>query len=83
MSDDLILPTSCQDGVYTEWRVTATDRDDSDYDFTWSLLRNPHLGEPEDAARKFIALVTGSGNLRNVTLSRRTVTIPSWEATDG
>jgi len=70
--------------VYGEWRVTAIDSDDRDYDFTWSLLRNPHLGEPEDAARKFIAVVGESGSLRNVRLMRRTVTIAPWEdVTDG
>jgi hypothetical protein len=70
-------------GVYVEWRVTAdTDSDFPDYDFTWSELRNPHLGDAEAAARKFATHYTEHGGLRNVRLMRRTVTIEPWESAD-
>jgi len=62
-------------GAYLEWRVTG----DPDYDFTWSPLRNPHLGDPEAAARQFVEKIGASGSLANLKLMRRTVTISPWE----
>lgn len=66
---------------YEEWRVTGTDHSGEPYEFTWSKLRNPHLGEPEAAAAAFIA-----ANARHkaiwrdgLHLSRRTVTVTDWE----
>lgn len=61
--------------TYVEWRVTA----DPDYEFIWSPLRNPHLGDAEAAARRFVEQVATSGHLTNVKLAQRTVTIDQWE----
>jgi hypothetical protein len=78
-------PTSPNDTTYVEWRVTAIDTVHKDYDFVWSRLRQPNT--PDDAAaeafaRKFIATVSESGNLQNIKLTRRTVTITPWEEID-
>lgn len=65
-----------QSGTYEEWRVTGKVRGE-DYDFTWSKLRNPHLGDPEQAARNFaekIAVEWDDGPH----LHRRTATITLW-----
>lgn len=43
---------------FEEWRVTGDPGDGyPKYDFTWSPDRNPHLGDPESAARTFAAAV--------------------------
>lgn len=62
-------------GEYAELRVVAAP----DYDFTWSLLRNPHLGEPEVALRRFLDQVAKSVHLTNIKVMRRTITVGPWE----
>jgi hypothetical protein len=68
--------------TYEEWRVTG--RIDGDpYEFTWSPFRNPHLGEPEPAARGFIALVASRDAWTDGPhLHKRTVTVTDWEAVE-
>jgi hypothetical protein len=86
--DELVPPTTTRgDTTYVEWRVTAIDTVDKDYDFVWSRLRQPNTLDDDAAeasARRFIATVSESGNLQNIRLSRRTVTITPWtEVKDG
>lgn len=63
-------------GTYEEWRVTGRVRGE-DYDFTWSKLRNPHLGDPEQGARKFAERIAVDWD-DGPHLHRRTVTIREW-----
>ncbi len=74
----MMVPDAEQTTVHVEWRVTA---DPDHFDFTWSPLRNPHLGDAEAAARQFIEQITRTGHMRNVRLMRRTVTVEPWEDT--
>jgi hypothetical protein len=44
---------------FEEWRVTGTPGGGYPiYDFVWSPDRNPHLGDPEEAARHFVNMLT-------------------------
>lgn len=70
---------------YQEWRVTGTPGGAFErYDFTWSPLRNPHLGDPERAARGFVALIKSANGGTpwedGPHLSHRTVTVTEWTA---
>lgn len=67
-------------GEFDEWRVTGSPGEATpSYSFVWSLLRNPHLGDPEAAARAFMALDNVSRWVEGPYLSKRTVTITEWE----
>lgn len=69
--------------TFEEWRVTGTPGHGyPPYDFTWSPMRNPHLGDnPEQAARGFVAAIESAGGAWDdgPHLSRRTVTVTDWE----
>lgn len=73
--------------TFTEWRVTGDPGPGyPPYDFTWSPCRNPHLGDSETAARKFVELVDIQNGLtvpdrgiKDVRLCRRTVTVSEWQ----
>jgi hypothetical protein len=68
--------------TYEEWRVTARI-DGQPYEFTWSPMRNPHLGDSETAARGFITLMGGHVAWEDGPhLHRRTVTLTEWESVD-
>lgn len=68
--------------TFEEWRVTGKPTGSyPPYDFTWSPLLNPHLGDPEQSATRFVALVTAGGGWdEGPHLSHRTVTVTEWEA---
>lgn len=67
--------------TYEEWRVTGQPgRGYPPYEFTWSTLRNPHLGEAEGAARAFMAQELDWDDGPH--LHRRTVTITEWTPTE-
>lgn len=67
--------------TYTEWRVTGDPGPGyPPYDFTWSRWRNPHLGDPEQGARSFVALIEQHpASMRDVRLMCRTVTVEPWQ----
>lgn len=72
--------------TYEEWRVTGqpgemfNGADWPPYDFTWSLRTNPHLGDPERAARDFMAKVGQYDTWRDGPhLHKRTVTVTDWQ----
>jgi hypothetical protein len=68
-------------GTYEEWRVTGQlDGGFPPYNFTWSPWRNPHLGDPEAAARGFVALIRSHHGTWDdgPHLSYRTVTVTDW-----
>lgn len=65
-----------QPGTYEEWRVTGKVRGE-DYDFTWSKMRNPHLVDPEQGARKFVTQLDVEWD-DGPHLHRRTITIREW-----
>lgn len=70
------MTSAAEPDTYEEWRVTGTVQGE-DYDFTWSKLRNPHLGDPEQGARKFaerLAVTWDDGPH----LHHRTIVIHSW-----
>lgn len=73
-----------QSGTFDEWRVTGSPGAGyPPYDFTWSKRRNPHLGDPVQGARAFMATVgarEGSSWEDGPHLQHRTVTITEWEA---
>jgi hypothetical protein len=70
---------------YWEYRATGCSREgDEPYAFTWSPDHNPHLGDPETAARHFVAKVNEHGGWWDGPhLSRRKVTRTGWEVVDG
>jgi hypothetical protein len=63
--------------TYEEWRVTGDPGNGyPPYDFVWSRRVNPQLGEPEAAARAFMAHPWNWDG--GPTLSRRTVVVGPW-----
>jgi hypothetical protein len=74
--------------TYEEWRVTGrfahTQPSGSDqYEFTWSPVRNPHLGNPERGARDFIRLMHDVERWTDGPhLHKRTVTVTDWTEVD-
>jgi hypothetical protein len=75
-------PTGGEPGTYEEWRVTGLPGQGyPPYAFTWSLLRNPHLGDPETGARGFMATIPAFTEHweDGPHLSHRTVTVTAWE----
>jgi hypothetical protein len=73
-------------GTFEEWRVTGRPGQGyPPYEFTWSLLRNPHLGDPETGARGFFSTIPAFTERweDGPHLSRRTVTVTEWEAVEG
>ena len=67
--------------TYEEWRVVGTV-DGKPYEFTWSPQLNPHLGDPEQAARRFIERFAEVGiefDDADLRMTRRTVTVTDWE----
>lgn len=82
----MLLRMSEQNGekVFEEWRVHGhPDAACPPYDFVWSLQRNPHLGDPEEAARSFFEnLRTWAQWEEGPTLSRRVVRISDWESVE-
>jgi hypothetical protein len=66
---------------FEEWRVTGCHGEgDEPYDFTWSPDRNPHLGDPEAGARKFVAKVNEYGGWSDGPhLSMRAVSRTPWQ----
>ncbi|MBM0235944.1 hypothetical protein JNW88_00380 [Micromonospora sp. ATA32] len=68
--------------TFEEWRVTGDPGGGyPPYEFTWSPMRNPHLGDPERGARGFLAAIESVGGrwADGPHLSRRTVTVTDWE----
>ena len=71
--------------TYEEWRVTGDPGHGfPPYSFVWSLRDNPHLGDPEAAARSLMAnLAVPRVNWipwdDGPHLSHRTVTEGDWE----
>lgn len=69
--------------TYEEWRVTGEPGYGfPSYEFVWSDGRNSHLGDPEQAARQFVALIQQPDHTKwdeGPYLSRRTVTVSDWE----
>lgn len=66
-----------------EWRVTGRPyvSDREIFEFVWSPLSTPWLGDSETAARQFMAI--GSGWADGPHLSMRSVEIGEWEPVDG
>lgn len=69
--------------TYEEWRVTGDPGGGFPlYEFTWSPMRNSHLGDPEAGARGFVALIESVGGWpEGPYLSHRTVTVTEWAVT--
>lgn len=71
-------------GTFEEWRVTSQPSGNyPPYDFTWSLLRNPHLGDPERRAKGFVEAIRSYDTPPwddGPHLARRTVEVSDWEA---
>lgn len=69
--------------TFEEWRVTGDPGYGcTPYEFVWSPDRNPHLGDPEAAARAFVAAHERGPSVRWVDgphLSHRAVTRTAWE----
>jgi hypothetical protein len=67
--------------TFEEWRVTGQPALGwNGYDFTWSPERNPHLGDPELAARSFVAAIAKEGGWESGPhLHRRRITRTAWE----
>lgn len=70
--------------TFEEWRVTGKPGGNyPPYDFTWSPARNPHLGDPERAARQFAEMTSAVGAwIEGPRLSRRPVTVSEWVEVD-
>ena len=74
---------------YEEWRVTGQPNafrgvEFPPYEFVWSLRINPHLGDPEQAAREFVAGMARHADRCGTWtdgphLHHRTVTVTDWE----
>jgi hypothetical protein len=67
--------------TFEEWRVTGQpDSHYPPYDFTLSPDANPHLGDPETQARRFIAVLQEVGAVwtDGPHLHSRTVTRTAW-----
>ena len=70
---------------FEEWRVTGQPSHGfPDYNFTWSPDLNPHLGDPETAARAFAGRIRHSefAWTDGPHLHRRTVTRTDWAPVD-
>lgn len=74
-------------GTYTEWRVTGVpDYVGQQYEFVWSELLNPRLGDAETAAKNFQDMIVNGPDrwpgrkawLEGPVISTRTVTITEW-----
>jgi hypothetical protein len=67
--------------TYEEWRAIGSIGGEP-YEFTWSPQRNPHLGDPQAAARKFVKAFrdVGIDVESELRLEHRTVTVTEWQA---
>lgn len=71
-----------RDEIFEEWRVTGDPGEGyPKYDFVYSPDRNPHLGDPEQMARKFMAMLAERTPpwLDGPHLSKRVVRRTQWE----
>lgn len=68
--------------TFEEWRATGNPGGGyPPYEFTWSPMLNPHLGDPERGARAFAAAMSDKWD-DGPHLRRRTVTVTGWENVD-
>ncbi len=89
MTDD-DNPTTPDDGAttYDEWRVSGRPgamfgHVPGPYDFTFSRRTNPLVGDPEHAARQFLATAEKYGRWQDGPhLYHRTVTVAPWLPVD-
>lgn len=67
-------------GTFEEWRVTGEPGHGyPTYDFVWSPIINPQLGDPREAALTFIEKIRLRDDWADgPRLSHRTVTITNW-----
>jgi hypothetical protein len=70
-----------QVGTFEEWRVTGhPGQGFPPYEFIWSPLINPQLGDAHEAALAFVERIWVRGDWADGPhLSRRTVTLSAWE----
>lgn len=76
------MGTAVTERTFEEWRVTGNPGPDHPpYDFTWSPMLNPHLGDPERSARGFVTAIESVGTpwVDGPHLMRRTVAVTDWE----